>query len=79
MITIKNDITTITIPQKITSDKELIAVPRHLYEQFLAWQEMLKSRKTFKPTVTEGKAILRGRQEIAKGNYIALEELKIHN
>jgi hypothetical protein len=67
--------TTITIPKKITPDKELIAVPRHLYEQFLAWQEMLKSRKTFKPTATEKKAILRGHQEIAKGKYTALEEL----
>ena len=67
--------TTITIPKKLILDRELIAVPRGLYEQFLAWQEMLKSRKKFKPTAIEKKAILRGRQEIAKGKYITLEEL----
>lgn len=67
--------TTITIPKKITTNKELIAVPRDLYEKFLAWQEMLKSKKTFKPTLTEKKAILRGRQEIRKGNCVSLEEL----
>lgn len=67
--------TTITIPKKLTLNQELIAVPLNLYEDFLTWQEMVKSRKTFKPTPAEKKAILRGRQEISKGEYITLEEL----
>jgi len=67
--------TTITIPKETIPGKELIAVPRDLYEKFLDWQEMLKSKKVFKPTLAEKKAILRGRQEIAKGKYIELEEL----
>lgn len=56
-------------------EKELVAVPRGLYEEFLAWQEMFKSKKTFKPTLAEKKAVARGRREISKGRYISLEEL----
>jgi len=36
---------------------------------------MIKSKKTFKPTPAEKKSILRGRQEISKGEYVTLEEL----
>ena len=67
--------TTITIPQKLTSNRELIAVPRNLYEEFLVWQEIIKSKKTFQPTLAEKRAILQGRQEISKGKYISLEKL----
>ena len=66
---------TITIPKKIIPNQNLIAVPCNLYEEFLAWQEMIKSKKTFKPTPAEKKSILRGRQEISKGEYVTLEEL----
>lgn len=65
----------ITIPKKIFLDQNLIAIPHNLYGEFLAWQEMIKSKKTFKPTLSEKKAITRGRQEISKGEYITLEEL----
>ena len=66
---------TITIPKKIIPNQNLIAIPHNLYEEFLAWQEMVKSKKTFKPTSSEKKAIIRGRQEISRGEYVALEEL----
>ena len=67
--------TTITIPKKITTEQELVAVPRRLYEEFLTWQEMIKSKKTFKPSLSEKRAILRGRREISEGKYITLEDL----
>ncbi len=66
---------TITIPQKTFLNKDLVAVPRNLYGEFLVWQEIVKSKKTFKPSLDEKKAISRGRQEIIKGDYITLEEL----
>lgn len=66
--------TTITIPRKLT-DRELVAVPRYLYEEFLSWQEAVKSKKTFKPTLTEKRSIARGRQEILRGKYVTLEEV----
>lgn len=68
---------TITIPKKIISNQDLIAIPRNLYEEFLAWQEMEKSKKTFKPTSAEKKAIHRGRQEISRGKYVTLEEINL--
>jgi len=68
--------TTITIPKKLTSNRDLIAVPRDLYEAFLAWQEKVKSQKTFRPTAAERKAIIRGRQQIMRGDYITLEQLE---
>ena len=55
--------------------KDLVAVSRNLYGEFLAWQEIVKSKKTFKPSLGEKKAISRGRQEIIKGDYVTLEEL----
>lgn len=59
----------------MTSGQELIVVPRNLFEEFLAWQEALKSRKTFEPTPAEKRAIAHGRREILRGNYFTLEEL----
>ena len=66
---------TITIPKNLILNQNLIAIPHNLYEEFLAWQEMMKSKKIFKPTSTEKKAIIQGRQEISKGEFFTLEEL----
>lgn len=68
--------TTITIPKELTKSKDLIAVPRNAYEEFLAWLKQIKLARTFKPTKAELRAILRGRKNFAKGNYITLEELE---
>jgi len=66
---------TITIPKKINMANELMAVPKNIYEEFLKWQEAVKSRKIFKPTLREKKAVRRGRLEISRGNYVTLEKL----
>lgn len=67
---------TITIPKELHTHKNLIAVPRHAYEEFLLWQKKIKSVKTFKPTLQEKKAIARARKEFAEGKYITLSQLK---
>ena len=67
---------TITIPKGAERNKELIAVPRKIYEEFIAWQKKIKSVRTFKPTAAEKRAIEKGRREIARGEYVTLEELR---
>jgi len=67
---------TITIPKELAKDKELIAVPRRLYDEFIAWQEKIKSARTFKATPTERKALARARKNFRQGKYITLEQLK---
>ncbi len=61
--------TTITIPKALTKDANLVAVPRATYEEFLAWQKRVKSRKTFAPTAAERKVLARARRNFARGRY----------
>ena len=68
--------TTITIPKELTEDKNLVAVPKVDYEEFLAWQRRVKSVWTFKPTPSEKKALARARRNLAKGEYLTLSDLK---
>ncbi|MBI3589063.1 MAG: hypothetical protein HY093_01460 [Candidatus Liptonbacteria bacterium] len=68
--------TTITIPKEIDKNKELVAIPRKAYEEFLVWQEKIGSIKTYTPTKAEIKAIEKSREEFRKGNYITWEALK---
>lgn len=67
---------TITVPQALSQNNDLIAVPRRTYVEFLAWQKKIKSAKTFKATPSERKAISRGRRNFAAGKYVTLEELQ---
>lgn len=67
---------TITIPKGFDVIKELVAVPRTTYEEFLDWQKKIKSVRTFKPTAAEKKSLARSRREFARGNYITLAKLK---
>ena len=66
--------TTITIPKDIGNNKSLVAVPRKIYTEFLAWQKKIKSERTFMPTAAKRKAITRGRKELKTGNYIDLAQ-----
>lgn len=68
--------TTITVPKELSQEKNLIAVPRTTYEEFLVWQKKVKSVKTFKPTVTLKKALARARKNLAQGKYFTLTELE---
>ena len=60
--------TTITIP-KTVRDKDLIAVPRDVYEEFLSWEKKVKSSRTFRPTASEKESLVRARKNLVKGNY----------
>jgi hypothetical protein len=66
---------TVTIPKELSKNQDLVAVPRDVYEDFLAWQKKIKSLKTFKPTKADKQALQRGRKNFLKKDYITLEEL----
>lgn len=68
--------TTVTIPKELSGNRDLIAVPRGTYEEFLSWLKKVKSIKTFKPTKKDLIALERGRKNFAKGNYVTLEQLE---
>jgi len=57
-------------------NKDLIAVPRNMYEEYVMWLKTIKSVKTFKPTKADLKALERARKNYAKGNFVTLEELE---
>ncbi len=67
---------TLTIPEEFAERKDLVAVPREEFEEFVAWQKRLKSRKTFVPTATEKKALATARRNRASGKYLTLHELR---
>ena len=68
--------TTITIPKTIGENKNLIAIPRGIYEEFLTWQRKIKSSKTFKPPTAEKKSLARARKNFSEGNYLTLAQLE---
>jgi len=68
--------TTITIPKGTEKNRELVAVPRNVYEDFLAWGKKLKSKNTFKPTKTEKRELEKARKNLARGKYLTIEELE---
>lgn len=69
--------TTITIPKELNiKNKNLIAIPSNIYEDFLVWQKNTKSIKTFKPTSKEKKIIQKAREDYKKGNYLTIDEFK---
>lgn len=68
--------TTITIPKKTAKNKELVAVPRSVYEDFLAWQKMVKSARTFRPTIAQKKELQRARKDYKDGKYLTIHEFR---
>jgi hypothetical protein len=70
------DMSTITISKELKGVKDLIAVPRLSYREFLMWQKRIKSTKTYKPTLSEKKSIERARKNLSKGDSLTLSELK---
>jgi len=64
----------ITIPKQLTGKDELVVIPKREYRELLIWKNRIF--KEVKPTRAELKAIERGRNEIAKGNFVTLGELK---
>ena len=68
--------TIITIPKELSRNKDLIAVPGNMYAKYIAWLKSMKSEKTFKPTKGDSKSLEKARKNLAKGNFVTLEELE---
>lgn len=64
--------TIITIPRELKEGGKLVAVPQKHYEDFLAWEKAVKSKKVFTPTATERKALAKARKDYKAGKYITL-------
>jgi len=61
--------TTVTIPKQFQGEKNLIAFPERVYEEFLVAQRVLKEQRTFEATPVERRLIMRGRREFRKGKF----------
>ncbi|MBI3933769.1 MAG: hypothetical protein HY316_03700 [Acidobacteria bacterium] len=67
---------TLTIPPEFAERKDLVAVPRKSFEEFMAWQKLRKSGRTFSPTASEKSALAKARRNRARGTYLTLHELR---
>lgn len=63
---------TITIPSKLTSEKELVVIPLEEYQALMA----LKQAYEFQPTSAQKRALERARKNRKKGDIFTLGELK---
>lgn len=64
--------TILTIPKTITRGTELVLIPKKDYEKLLAE----KAIPEFRPSAKEKKDLARARRNLAKGNFLTLDELK---
>ena len=67
--------TVVTIPKHLADRKDLIAIPRAVYNDFVELERQLKSQRVYTPTRAELKALQQARQRYAKGDYVSLSEL----
>lgn len=66
---------TITLSAKLTKENEdFVAIPRKEYEEFLRLR--LERIPEIELTSTQKKQIAQARKNIAKGNFLTLDELK---
>ena len=65
--------TTITIPQTQAKKRDLVAIPREEYEEFLSWKKIMP---IFKPSKAELRTLARGEREIASGRFKPWNEVK---
>ncbi len=63
----------ISIPRELVKKGDLIIMPRSEYEEFLSLKKIIP---LIKPTLSERRAIKRGRKEIQEGKYMNLKQLK---
>ncbi len=68
--------TIVTIPKELANQKDLVAVPRAFYREFLRWQEAIKSRNTFTPTKGEKADLQMAQKNRQQGKHISLSELE---
>lgn len=63
----------ITIPKNLAKRGDLVIIPRSQYEEYLGFKKIIPF---IKATQAEKRAIQAGRQEIKKGQYLSLRQLK---
>lgn len=63
----------ITIPKQLFKKGELVIVPRFEYEEYLNLKKIIP---IIKASAAEKKAIREGRNEVKKGQYSTLKQLK---
>ncbi len=68
--------TTVVIPKLISNNQDLVAVPRDIFKEFVDWQRKVKSVKTFTMTVAEKKRLQKARRNLARGDFMTLDQLK---
>lgn len=70
---------TLTIPENILKESELVIIPRKEYKEFSEWKTAFKppaKYKTFKPTLAQKRALKRARKNLAEGKFLTIDELK---
>ena len=67
--------TAVTIPKHLEGRNDLVAIPRSVYEDLVDMERQVKSRRVYKPTAAELRAIKQARRRYAKGQYSLLSEL----
>lgn len=65
--------TPITIPRAIVKDKELVAMPRKEYEDYLRLRKVIP---VIKMTPDERKNWKRAKKEYVEGKYVTLEQVQ---
>ena len=68
--------TIITISKELAKNKDLIAIPKTTFEEFLIWQRKTKSSKKFKPTLSEKKILIKARKNFIKRKFVSITELR---
>ncbi len=70
--------TTTTIPKILFGRQKhrLVVVPEEDYKEFLTWRKGVRTPKTFKPTMSEKKALAQAKKNFAQGNYVKWTDLK---
>ena len=66
----------VIIPKELSKNQDLIAVPKSVYEEFLAWQGEFGPVQTFKPTKEDLKILAKARKNFKEGKFIKWNELK---
>ena len=66
----------VMIPQGLSNHKDLIAIPRAAFEDFVAWQKKVKSSKTFMPSNSERKLLASARKSFSRGSYVTIKQLE---
>ncbi len=67
--------TVITIPKHLAERKDLVAITRSDYKEFLDVQKKLKTQKTFVASAREKRLIAQGRREFKQGKFVSLKDL----